>query len=68
MVNMEKLAGGDLGYQLRITFNKEYNKFFLEGYVVTGYHTHKVPVLDKDGAMLQFDSIEAVIKHLVEFN
>lgn len=61
MFDMKKNSGGNTGYQLCITYNKENNKFILTGYTI---HEHRYSL---DGAPLYFNSIEEVIANITEY-
>lgn len=64
---MEKQCGpNDAGYKITITFNKKMRKYFIAGYTWHMDAANRVRS-DQDGAVLTFDTMEEVIRHIVEY-
>lgn len=66
MFDMRQNAGGNAGYELRISYNKDMNKFFVSGYVIFMDGNNRMRY-DRDGASLQFTTMEAAIEHITNY-
>lgn len=73
MFNMKQAMGSeDVGYQLRITYNKAENKFYVAGYSIranmqlnptSGQYTK----MDQDGAVMEFPTMKAAIESITKY-
>jgi hypothetical protein len=63
---MEQNAGGNDGYQLRITYNAEMGNYMLTGYVVR-MDQNNIMKYDQDGATLFFETLERALSHIIRY-
>lgn len=66
MFNMKENAGGNDGYQLRITYNAKTGRYMLAGYVVF-MNRNNTMRYDQDGAILDFANLEGVLTHIIRY-
>jgi hypothetical protein len=68
MFDMVKNTGPHLGYQLRITYNKNLGKYILSGHsVMISQRPNKTIEFDADGSSLVFETLEAVLNHIKNY-
>lgn len=65
---MQKNAGDNEGYQLRITYDALENRYSLSGFIIIQkFQNNDKLSFAKDGKELYFDSIEEVLEHITQY-
>lgn len=68
MFDMKKNSGADVGYQIRITYNKEEDRYSLTGYIRRESLDGSYGIQNVlDGSPLYFNSLEEVLNNIRDY-
>jgi hypothetical protein len=66
MFDPKEHAGDNAGYELRIRYDVDTNRYFVTGYIIFKGSYNRVEY-DRDGMSIFFDSMKDAMRHITEY-